>query len=419
MTNIITMYRHLPKNIYIMFFVRFINAFGDFVIPFLSLYLTLKLGYSTVFAGSIVTIAVLIKIPGSMCGGILADHWSKKGTYLLAQGSAAFCILLCGFLQNRHFLILLLLLSAFFGSAVRPVLSAFVYDLVPEKDRKTAYSFLYMGINVGVSVGPLLSGFLFKNYLTLFFVTDALTSFIAVFLVAFFVQIQPLTNKTARTDATPKTDTMSKTDGKPNTGEFLKSLFSNPKLSLFFALYLFMGFIYSQHSFSLPLMLKELYSEKSSIYFGYLMSVNAITCVTSTTFVTYFTRKKSLLFNISLAGIFMGVGFGILAIYPHPLIFIVSTILWTIGEVLLSTNVGIYVVEQSDIRMRTRSTAFQTIIDAAGSSLGVFSMGLVITNWGINVVWPIIFILGICVFLSFQVFEKSRIFKKDKSKSLI
>ena len=114
MSNVLQMYKNLPRNIYIMLFVKFINALGQFVVPFLSLFLTLKLGYSTVFASSIITLSVLACIPGSMFGGILADKWDKKSTYILTQSSAALCILLCGFLTNTKILLFFLLLSTFF-----------------------------------------------------------------------------------------------------------------------------------------------------------------------------------------------------------------------------------------------------------------------------------------------------------------
>lgn len=394
MLKIINMYSGLPKNIFIMFFVKFINAFGDFIVPFLSLYLTTKLGYSTAFAGSIVTVTVLLTIPGSMIGGSLADRWSKKGAYLVAQSSSAFFILLCGFLTDKHLLVGLLLLSAFFSSAIRPILIAFVYDLVEEPDRKAAYSLLYLGINIGVAVGPILAGFLFRHYLTLFFLGDAFTSYIAVFLVAFFVKDPKKAPK--------------KQAGEIQSGflDFCKILAKKPEMSLFFVIVLVLNFMYAQHSFSLPILLKNLYDDKSSVYFGYLMSVNALTVVIATTFITFATRKKTLLFNIACSGICMSLGFGMLSFPVSFVLFIPSTILWTFGEILLSTNVGIYVVQHVDETMRTRSSAFQAITAAAGRGIGIFSMGAVIANYGIDKVWLIIFIMGFAAYSSIRLLER-------------
>jgi len=403
MLKIIRMYRFMPKNIFIMFFVKFINAFGDFVVPFLSLFLTTKLGYSTAFAASVVTATVLIKIPGAFFGGALADHWSKKGAYLISQGTSAFCIASCAFITNKHLLVFLLFISAFFSSAVRPILNAFVYDLVDDKNRKTAYSFLYLGINIGVAVGPLLSGFLFNHYLSFFFLGDAITSYIAVCLVAFFVHV-PETSLKESSEPLVQTTFF----------DFFKFVLKTPALSLFFLLDIFLSFMYAQNSFSVPILLKELYHNQSAVLFGSLMSINALTVVVATTFITYFTRKKSLLFNISCAGICLGTGFGLLAFPISFGIFVPSTILWTLGEILMSTNIGIYVVQHVNPDMRTRSSAFQSIVSAGGNSLGIFSMGFVISHLGIHFVWPIIFIMGICTFFAIRALDlKLSVKEKD------
>lgn len=424
MIQMLKMYARLPRNIFILFFVKFINAFGDFVVPFLSLYLTTKLGFNTALAGSVVTITVLLKIPGSMFGGILADRWTKKNTYILAQGGSAVCILLCGFLTNHFIILALLLCSSFVGAAVRPVLNAFVYDLVGEKDRKTAYSFLYLGINVGVAAGPLVSGFLFNHYLTLFFLGDALTSFVAVCLVLFFVKPEAAHHEELARGTSPddlKADintpyTQQKSASRKPASEkgnedksflaFFIYLLREPKLSIFFVLYLSLSFMYAQHSFSLPLLLKELYPDKSAVYFGSLMSVNAITVIVATTFITYLTRKKSLLFGISCSAICMALGFGLLAFPLAFPVFIPSTILWTFGEILLVTNTGIYVVQHVEASMRARSSAFQSIISSCGSSLGILLMSGTISRFGIRSVWPIIFILGLLTFAGMLLFEK-------------
>ena len=108
------MYRGLPKNTYILFFVQLINRLGDFVIPFLSLYLTSKLGCSTEITGIIVSFAFLVQIPGSLVGGTIADFWSRKKTYLISQAAAALCILSCALISSKALIIALLILSAFF-----------------------------------------------------------------------------------------------------------------------------------------------------------------------------------------------------------------------------------------------------------------------------------------------------------------
>lgn len=376
-----------------MFFVKFINAFGDFVYPFLSLFLTIQLGYSPAFAASVVTVTVLLRIPAAIFGGTLADRWDKKGAYLLAQSTAASCILMCSVIREKHVLVGLLMISTFFAYSVKPILNAFVYDLAEDHNRKEAYSFLYLGINVGVAVGPLMAGFLFRHYLPLFFLGDALTSFAAVLLVAFCVH-------------GPKKEVIHGQVGSQKSFlDFLKSVKRKPALWGFFSMNLLLSFLYAQGNFSLPLFMKEIYHNDSAMLFGTLMSINAITVVVTTTLITYFTRKQTLLFNIACAGVCLGVGFGILILPVHYWVFVLSTIIWTMGEILMSTNSGIYVVQNVEPDMRTRSSAFSAIVNAGGSSLGVFLMGMVITHLGVVYVWPITFVVGMIAFAGLRTLD--------------
>ena len=386
------MYQGLPKNTYILFFVQLINRLGDFVIPFLSLYLISKLGLNTKIAGIIVTCAILSQIPGSMAGGTIADYWSRKKTYLISQTFSAICILLCAFIKNKVLIISLLLLSTFFSAAAKPLINTMIYDSMEPSKREVGQSLSYLGINLGVCIGPLIAGFLFNRYLRLFFIGDAFTSLIAVMLVAL------------RLHEMKKVERHSSNKLISNK-QFISSIVTQPKLSVFFLIYLIYCFIYAQHSFSLPLTLTNIFNSNGSIYYGYIMSINAITVILTTAFITYYTRKKSSLFNISLAGIFYALGFGLITIAKTFHIFVISTILWTVGEILISTNSEIYVVNQSDESVRARCCAAMLIISSIGRGTGVIAMGRYIDLFGIASVWPFIMVLAFSASVLTRIFS--------------
>jgi MFS family permease len=60
--------------------------------------------------------------------------------------------------------------------------------ITPVEDRRKAFSLLYFGINIGVSLGPIAAGFLFENYRRWIFRGDALTALTGLLLVAFLVR---------------------------------------------------------------------------------------------------------------------------------------------------------------------------------------------------------------------------------------
>ena len=376
------MYRGLPKNIYVLFFVQLINRLGEFVVPFLSLFLVSKLGCSTKITGIIVSCAFLVQIPGSMAGGTIADYWSRKKTYIISQSAAALCILLCAFVSSKGVIITLLILSAFFSAGAKPLINTMVYDSLEPSKRKLGQSLSYLGINLGVCIGPLMASFLFNHYLKLFFIGDAFTSFLAVALVAAKLKDLKSTGETSSRDVV-------------STKDFVLHIVKKPKLCIFFLIFLSFSFVYAQHSFSLPLMLKNSFGDKGTVYFGYVMSTNALTVVLFTAWITFKTRKKSSLSNVALAGIFYAMGFGLITVATTFFVYIISTVLWTFGEVLISTNSEIYVVNQSEESMRARCCAIMMIVGSVGRAFGVFAMGGFIGLFGLLPVWPFIMVLAL------------------------
>ncbi len=114
MSNIFGTYRGLPRSMYIVFLAQIINRFGDFVRPFLTLFLTKNLGFTNSAAGAAVMAVTLATIPGAFLGGRLSDQIGRKKSYFIFQGTAGLLILACAFVEKPSILVALLVLSAFF-----------------------------------------------------------------------------------------------------------------------------------------------------------------------------------------------------------------------------------------------------------------------------------------------------------------
>ena len=181
-------YSGLPRGIYVLFFVRVINSMGSFVFPLLTLFLTDKLGLSAKEAGWFVSLSALSYIPGGLLGGKLSDIIGRKKVMIIFQSLAALLFLPCAFLGKSMIIPWLLILAGVSTGAVQPANSAMVADLTNSSNRKTAFSLLYLGINIGFSIGPILAGFLYKNYFALTFIGNAVAICINIILVTIFVE---------------------------------------------------------------------------------------------------------------------------------------------------------------------------------------------------------------------------------------
>ncbi|MCG8569020.1 MAG: MFS transporter, partial [Spirochaetes bacterium] len=158
-------YSGLPRSIYILFFARIVNRMGDFVHMFLTLYLTQRMGYDKIVAAQFVMLVSGSRMLGAMFSGRFGDSMGRKKIMLAFQLLFILCLIPCGFLKESMSVPWLLVIAGFFNGAERPMNSAMVTDLTEGEERKRAFSLVYLGINIGVAVGPLIAGFLFKNHI--------------------------------------------------------------------------------------------------------------------------------------------------------------------------------------------------------------------------------------------------------------
>ena len=167
--------RELPRGAWILFFGTFLNKFGTFVLPFLTIYLT-RLGYSAGQASMAIGAYGVGTLAASLLGGYLADRLGRRKTIVLSMFSVA-GVMLC-FSQARA-LPLIILLSAvagLTGELYRPACSALLADLVPAGKRVTAFAAYRMAFNAGWAFGPATAGLLAKKSFLWLFVGDAATS---------------------------------------------------------------------------------------------------------------------------------------------------------------------------------------------------------------------------------------------------
>lgn len=386
-------YKGLPKTIYILFFVQVVNRFGDFVVPFLTMLLVNKLGFSMTEAGFVVTLCALAVIPGAMTGGKLSDHFGRKNIYLIFQTSSAVLLLICGFIPTSKLMVVLIITSAFFSGGIRPILSAIITDVLPPERRQAGFSLSYLGINLGVAFGPLVAGFLFNHYLSLLFIGDALTSFAAVFLVLSQIK-ESKPERQKHTVAVSNSGSYIASDlEKAEQGSLFRVLMKRPEIIMFLLINVLFSIAYGQHTFGLPVQLGDQFGAIGSSYFGVLMSVNALTVVLITLPLNHFMRHIKPINTIALSGVLYAIGFGMIGMIDHMAWYVVSTFIWSIGEIMLSTSFGVYLANRSPENFRARINAVTTFFFASGTVIATSGMGIYTDIFGLSMLWPLMFVL--------------------------
>jgi MFS family permease len=336
----------------------------------------------------------VVQVPGSLLGGKLADKMGRKKIMIIFMGLAALCLIPCAFLLDSqelfHYIPWLLILSSYFGSVAGPASGAMMNDLTLPENRQAAFSLLYMGMNAGTALGSIIAGVLFNNFMKLLFIGDAITTLLSILLLAFLVK----ETKPEKEELEQVID--GRIDEKAETGSLLSALLKRPALLIFATFDMMFAFVYAQTNFSLPLQTKLIFGEElGASFFGTFAMINCLEVIFLTTIITLITRKIRPIYNVAIAGIFFAIGFGMLFFVESFWLFILSTIIWTVGEIINATNIGVYIANHTPISHRGRFNSIINIITGTGHAISPYIMGGFIARNSVTNVWPIIFVISL------------------------
>lgn len=382
--RLVAPYAGLPSPIYTLFVAEVINGVGIFVFPFLTLYLTKRLGMDAAKAGSFLLLGSLAYIPGNFVGGRLADKLGRKKVAVTFQVLAALMYIPCGFPSLGELVPWFVILSVFFDGATDPARTAMMTDLSTPETRQSAFSLGYLGHNLGFAVGPLIAGFLFEAAPSWIFWGNALAALAAVSLVAL---------KVPETKPSQEAIDASKGSGsseEAHEGGLLSALASRPFLLVYTLIGTFYGFVYAQHRFALPLQTEALFQSAGAKIYGSLMTLNAVFVILLTTLVVRLTKGRKPIWSVAFAGFLYAVGFGMIGLCKTPGLLYLSTALWTLGEIVNATNDGTYVANHTPMSHRGRFQSVLPIVGGLGWAVSSPIVGKIVASSGLGPVWPLL-----------------------------
>lgn len=385
-------YFHLPVGIWALFAAILINRMGNFVAPFLTLYLTQKAGYGAEQTGFFLMLLPLAVIPALLGGGWLADHWGRRRVLVVSQGLAGVAYVVASFDPLGPWVPLWMVGATFLAGVAQVAHNAMLNDLTMPENRKTAFSLNYLGINLGFSLGPMAAGFLFQHDLGLFFLLDGLSTWVSAGLVFFL------------TKETLGTATLASPSGSPGEdraeGGLWRALGQRPYFLIYLAVGVLSNAVYSQHTFSLPLQLDRDLGDGGAQGFGFLMAVNGITVVLATTILTRLTARFPSLPVVAGASVLYAVGFGMIGLVgflPGPLMawLVASTVIWTLGEVLASVAGHVYTASHTPANHRGRFNSIRMVTWNLSTAFSTALVGLYIGGLGVTAVWPAVAVVSL------------------------
>ncbi|MDE6938562.1 MAG: MFS transporter, partial [Lachnospiraceae bacterium] len=93
--KIISQYKGLRRENYILCFGRLVTAMGSMIWPMLTMILSQKMGMSAEHIAWIMAVVGILALPANLIGGKMADHFNKKMNIVYLDMISVVCYVIC------------------------------------------------------------------------------------------------------------------------------------------------------------------------------------------------------------------------------------------------------------------------------------------------------------------------------------
>ena len=187
MTRFLDTYRQafsgLPREVWYLALITLVHRSGTMVLPFFSLYITQDLGLAPRYAGAALALYGVGAIVGTYLGGRLSDEVGPLWAQTVSLLGAGVGFLALAVARPIWPLAVAIVFSAAAAESFRPSSAAALAQAAPDAIRFRAFALRRLAINVGMTLGPAVGGFLASHDYVWLFVCDAGTCLAAAVLL--------------------------------------------------------------------------------------------------------------------------------------------------------------------------------------------------------------------------------------------
>ena len=350
------------------------------VLPFLVLYLTRELHFSPGRAGMMLAVYGATAIIAGPISGRLTDRIGALPIMRASLISTGVMLLLFPFAKTFASVLALTILWAGCAELFRPASLAAITHVVPPEQRKAAFALNRLAINIGMSIGLAVGGFLAAASFRAMFIVDAVTTLAAGMVLA-LTPWRALTGVgTADWDADAK-------DSGP------ASIFHDRTFLIFLSGVLLVGIVFFQHEAALPLYLVRNLN-LSTTFYGMLFTINTLLIVALevplNTATAHWPNTRALI----IGSLLFAIGFGALAVVATPAGVIATVVVWTFGEMMLFPAMAAHLGEISPENRRGSYMGAYSMSLSVAFTIGPWMGTQILDAAGPGIVWSLMLVLG-------------------------
>lgn len=324
-TIYLSSFKGLSKESWMLSLVMLINRIGGMVIPFLTVYLTTNLGFTTHEAGMVMSFFGIGSLLGSIIGGWLTDKFGAFYVQFLTLFLASpLFVLLVDIKEVLPFSITILVLSTIYES-FRPANSAAIAIYAKKGNLTRSFSLNRMAINLGFSFGPALGGFLATvSYAWLFYGNSLAVLLTAIVFFLYFFKRRHVRERVEE----PLQQIVEK-----------EEKFSSPYRDKWFVIFSIFSFTFACVFFQLisifPLYYEQ-YVGLSNVHIGFLLGFNGLLVfLTEMIIVNYAERRFNIYNSLIIGCVFLLLSFVWLLIDYSLISCYISMAFLSVSEILV------------------------------------------------------------------------------------